>query len=97
MLHAFSVCLLHSHLIHFDFFNLILFRHVLAILHFNYNLERDVRYKPDGTEQLRISYPKFKNGAATVRNIAVRQNFGKDNSDFSLFQRNQILRKILIY
>ncbi|XP_031559462.1 uncharacterized protein LOC116295696 [Actinia tenebrosa] len=50
-------------------------RHILAILHFNSNLYREVKYKADGTEQLRVSYPKFKNGEATVRNVCITQNF----------------------
>ena len=53
------------------------FRHILATLHFNLNLDRETKKRPDGTEQLRVSYPKFKNGEATVRNICVAQKFGK--------------------
>ncbi len=37
---------------------------------------RDVRKRKDGTEQMNVTYPKFKNGEATVRNIRVPQNFG---------------------
>ncbi|XP_028518525.1 uncharacterized protein LOC110250843 [Exaiptasia diaphana] len=52
-------------------------RHILAILHFNSNAYRDIKYKPDGTEQVRVSYPKFKYGEATVRNVRVAKKFGK--------------------
>ena len=49
----------------------------MVILHFNSNLFRDVRQKEDGTEQLAVVYPKFKNGEATVRSVRVEQNFGR--------------------
>ena len=55
----------------------ICYRHTLAAVHFNCNLNRDIKKNEDGTEQLHIVYPKFKNGEATVRNIKVPQNFGK--------------------
>lgn len=31
----------------------------------------------DGTLPLKVSYPKFKNGEATVRSQKIEQNFGK--------------------
>lgn len=31
----------------------------------------------DDTEQIKITYPKFKNGEAVVRNVRVSQNFGE--------------------
>jgi len=53
-------------------------RHILAAVHFNYNLQRDVRRRnADDAEQIKVTYPKFKNGEAIVRNIRVSQNFGK--------------------
>ena len=53
-------------------------RHILAAVHFNFNLQREVKHKEsDGTERVRISYPKFKNGEATVRNVTITPNFGK--------------------
>ena len=55
----------------------IVFRHILAILHFNCNLQRDVEKDKDNTEKVKITYPKFKNGEATVRQRRVKQNFGK--------------------
>ena len=33
--------------------------------------------RDDGVEQVKVSYPKFKNGEATVRNARIAQNFGK--------------------
>ena len=53
-------------------------RHILAVVHFNFNLQRKVkRREADGTERVKVSYPKFKNGEATVRDVRVTPNFGK--------------------
>lgn len=53
-------------------------RHIIAAVHFNSNLQREVKCKEaDGAEMVKISYPKFKNGEATVRNVRVKQNFGE--------------------
>ena len=51
-------------------------RHILAVVHFNFNLQREVKHHgPDGVERVKVSYPKFKNGEATVRDVRVRPNF----------------------
>lgn len=50
-------------------------RHILAALHFNYNLRREAKTNPDGTEKVKVSYPKYKNGEATVRSVKIEQNF----------------------
>ena len=52
-------------------------RHILASVHFNFNLQRECRKNADDTEQIKITYPKFKNGEAVVRNVRVSQNFGE--------------------
>lgn len=52
-------------------------RHILASLHFNFNLQRECRRNADDTEQIKITYPKFKNGEAVVRSVRVPQNFGE--------------------
>ncbi|XP_074630083.1 uncharacterized protein LOC141888915 [Acropora palmata] len=52
-----------------------LLRHILAIVHFNSNLQRKVKKKEDGVERVKVLYPKFKNGEATVRNARIVQNF----------------------
>ena len=52
-------------------------RHALAVVHFNCNLNRDVRVKKDGSQQVKVIYPKFKNGEATVRDVRVPVHFGK--------------------
>ena len=52
-------------------------RHIIAALYFNLNLLREVKKNSDGTEQVRVVWPKFKNGEATVRDVKVEPNFGK--------------------
>ena len=44
---------------------------ILAALHFNFNLHREDKVNKDGTVPLKVSYPKFKNGEATVRSRKV--------------------------
>jgi len=51
-------------------------RHILAALHFNYNLHREDKVNQDGSVSLKVTYPKFKNGEATVRNRKIEPNFG---------------------
>ena len=51
-------------------------RHILAALHFNFNLHRDDKVNPDGSVSLKVTYPKFKNGEATARNRKIEPNFG---------------------
>ncbi|XP_028408273.1 uncharacterized protein LOC114530875 [Dendronephthya gigantea] len=53
-------------------------RHILAAIHFNANLCRKAKLHEDGTPQVKVSYPKFKGGDATVRESKVKQNFGKE-------------------
>ena len=52
-------------------------RHIIAALHFNKNLQRKVKTNAHETEQVRIVYPKYKNGEAIVRNVRVQPNFSK--------------------
>ena len=52
-------------------------RHILAAIHFNFNLMRKRKQSPDGSSQIKLTYPKFKDGTATVRDIREKQNFGK--------------------
>lgn len=35
------------------------------------------RPEKDGVERVKVSYPKFKNGEATVRDVRVEPNLGK--------------------
>lgn len=57
----------------------LILRHILSTVHFNNNLQREVKKLTDGTEQVKVVYPKFKNGEATVRNIRVAPNYGMQN------------------
>ena len=56
---------------------LFLERHIIAALYFNFNLLREVKKNTDDTEQVKVVWPKFKNGEATVRDVKVEPNFGK--------------------
>ncbi|XP_074631511.1 uncharacterized protein LOC141890044 isoform X1 [Acropora palmata] len=60
-------------------------RHILAIVHFNSNLQREVKKKEDGVERVKVSYPKFKNGEATVRNARIVQNFDYVEEIFQMY------------
>lgn len=60
-------------------------RHILAALHFNFNLHREDKVNKDGTVPLKVSYPKFKNGEATVRSRKVEQNFDYVEDLFQFF------------
>ena len=54
------------------------YRHILAAVHYNFNLHRETKKrKADGDERIKVSYPKFKNGEATVRDVRVQPNFGE--------------------
>ena len=44
-------------------------RHVLAVVHCSGTI--------DGTTQVKVHHPKFKNGEAVVRNVKAAQMFGK--------------------
>ena len=45
-------------------------RHILAALHFNYNLHREDKVNQDDSVSVKVTYPKFKNGEGTVRSVA---------------------------
>ena len=50
---------------------------------------RDIKYheKNKTVERIKVSYPKFKNGEATVRNIRVKPNIGKlHNSSLQIYK-----------
>ena len=51
-------------------------RSILAAVHFNYNVCRKNKVDADGKKKLKVTYPKFKEGEATVREIKVAQNYG---------------------
>ncbi|XP_015779596.1 PREDICTED: uncharacterized protein LOC107357470 isoform X2 [Acropora digitifera] len=35
---------------------------------------REAKTNPDGTEKVKVSYPKYKNGGASVRSVKIEQN-----------------------
>ena len=63
-------------------------RHILAALHFNFNLHRDDKVNQDGSVSLKVAYPKFKNGEATVRNRKIEPNFGIKGGSIQFFRVN---------
>ncbi|XP_020624355.1 uncharacterized protein LOC110061837, partial [Orbicella faveolata] len=59
---------------------------ILAAVHFNFNLHRHVRTRnSDNARQEKFTYPKFKNGEATVRDIRISQNFDYVEEIFQTF------------
>ena len=52
-------------------------RHIIAALYLNHNLLRELKNNAYGMEQVKLVWPKFKNGEATVRDVKVKPNFGK--------------------
>jgi len=52
------------------------FRTILSAIHFNYNLQREAQVDDQGNPKLKVTYAKFKEGEATVREVKVEQNYG---------------------
>jgi hypothetical protein len=48
----------------------------LAVCHLNLNLNREEKTTPSGKPQIKVVFPKFKNGEATVQSIKVAPKFG---------------------
>lgn len=71
------VFILSDILAHSNFCLLFFGRHIIAALYFNLNLFREVKKSADGTQQVKVVWPKFKNGEAAVRDVKVKPNFGK--------------------
>jgi hypothetical protein len=57
------------------------YRHIIAAVHFNNNLHQDNQKNANGSEQIEIVYPKFKNGKATARNVKLKPNYGMNSLD----------------
>ena len=55
---------------------LFIFRTTLSAIHFNYNLRRENKVDDQGNIKVKVTYPKFKDGEATVREIKAEQNYG---------------------
>ena len=63
---------------------ILFFRHILAVVHFNHNVKREkATVKQDGRQQMKVTYPKFKNGEATVRHVRIKQDFCKFSLQFT--------------
>lgn len=58
------------------FFLFPFYRTILAALHFNYNQKRGSKVDDDGEPVLHVTYPKFKEGEATVKEAKVSSNYG---------------------
>ena len=72
-------------------------RYILAVVHFNANLHRDVKeHKKDKAERIKEMYPKFKNGEATICNVTIKQNFSKLKSTVPLVNIMPYLKNILL-
>lgn len=54
----------------------LIYRHVLASLHFNENLRRDPKQTKDGKTYMHVTFPKFKMGEEVVREIAEPPSYG---------------------
>lgn len=51
-------------------------RHILAISHFNENLNRETQRTADGEEMMRVTWPKYKLGEESVRRVPVPPTYG---------------------
>ncbi|XP_068734517.1 uncharacterized protein [Montipora capricornis] len=51
-------------------------RHILGVLHFNENVNRQTKTAENGEEYFRVTYPKFKLGDEVVREVAVPPTYG---------------------
>ena len=58
------------------FFLFPFYRTILAALHFNYNLKRGSKVDDDGEPVLHVTYPKFKEGQATMKEAKVCSSYG---------------------
>eukprot|EP00795_Rhopilema_esculentum_P004196 gene4196-20383_t len=59
-----------------SFLSHVIDKHILASIHFNCNLRRESKTTSDGEKQVAVSWPKFKTGQATVRDVRVKQDLG---------------------
>lgn len=55
----------------------LLYRTIIAALHFNYNLNRETKKDDHGHTKLRVTYTKYKYGEGTVKEVKTPQNYGK--------------------
>lgn len=74
---------------------LLLSRTILAAIHFNFNLKWESRVDAHGEPKLKVTYPKFKDGEATVREMKVEQNYGNLKVAYMRLKKFQL--KIVLY
>jgi len=53
------------------------FRHILASLHFNENVQRAAQLGKNGHEYIKVSYPKYKLGEEVVRDVKTPPSYGE--------------------
>ena len=56
---------------------LVQFRHTLAVLHFNENLNRQPKTTKNGTPYYSVTYPKFKLGEEVGRTVSSAPSYSK--------------------
>ena len=54
----------------------LLLHNTVAALHFNYNLRWETKQDSQGQPKLSVTYPKYKEGEATVREARVPPSYG---------------------
>ena len=84
--------LIFKYLIYIHFLNI---RHIIAAVHFNHN--RKVVTNSDGSEQLVVVYPKFKNGEATVRDVKVAVKYVVLEVIFLVDERRAFMLKLQLF
>ena len=62
------------------FSSLLSSRHILARLHFNENIQRNIQTSTDGVQYIRVTYQKFKRGEEVVREVASPPTYGMQKS-----------------
>ena len=56
---------------------------------------RKAKERKDSSRQIKLTYPKFKDGEATVRDVKEKQNFGIILTQYSKYPFNYKLAKYL--
>lgn len=78
---------------------LFIFRTILSEIYFNYNLRRENKIDDQGNIMVKVTYPKFKDGEATVREMKVEQSHGslkrKPGRTFSASRNTGTERRLL--
>ena len=63
--------------------SLVLYRHALASLHFNENVQRERQIGKNGAQYLKVCYPKYKLGEEVVRDVKTPPTYGMTLCRFS--------------